>query len=175
MGTPRISVRGSKMDTRRLKRIGGLIEGYVATLLLTKAKDPRLKNVTITRAEITPDLKKARVFYSVLGGDEEKIAAETALKKAKGFVRASVGENLELRNTPEIVFIFDKNPGYAQKVEEILEVEKKRLSAADEENLQNSQESQNSQDPQASPSSPEPGSMLPESQKDHPSGEGALV
>jgi ribosome-binding factor A len=120
-------------NSRRRERVGGLIAGYVATLFVTKVKDPRLNSITVTRAEVSPDLKKAKVFFSVLGGVKERKAAETALKKATGFIRSKVGENLELRTTPEIVFIFDKNPAHAQRIFELLAEDKELREGASKE------------------------------------------
>jgi ribosome-binding factor A len=97
-----------------------LLKEAVAELLLRKSKDPRLQAVNITGVKMTADLKKALVHYSVLGGDEVKAATQAALVKAAGFVRASVGEKLGLKHTPEIRFEFDRNLEYAQHMVEIL-------------------------------------------------------
>lgn len=107
------------MSQRRLERMNELLKEAVAELLLRKSKDPRLQSVNITGVKMTADLKKAVVHYSVLGGDEVKAATKAALAKATGFVRASVGETLGLKHTPEILFEFDRNLEYAQHMAKI--------------------------------------------------------
>jgi ribosome-binding factor A len=96
--------------------MNSLIRAEIAELFLYKSKDPRLRPVTVTRALVSPDLRKARVFWSVLGGQGQVEAAEKALSKAKGFLRASLASRLELRNVPEITFELDRNPEYAQRM-----------------------------------------------------------
>jgi ribosome-binding factor A len=104
----------------RLERLNSLIAETVAELLLKKSKDPRLAPVTINRAEVAPNLQSARILYGVLGGDEERAAAEKALEKAKGFVRASLFEALSIKRIPQIRFELDRNAAHAARVSELL-------------------------------------------------------
>ncbi|MDR3155378.1 MAG: 30S ribosome-binding factor RbfA, partial [Deltaproteobacteria bacterium] len=108
------------MSERRLQKAASVIGDFVSSLFVTRVSDPRLRPISVTRAKVSADMRKAYIYYSVMGGDEEREAAEKALLKAKGFVRASLGSGLSLRHTPEVSFIFDRNPAYAQKVMEIL-------------------------------------------------------
>jgi ribosome-binding factor A len=106
--------------SRRLEKISRLIVAKVSELLLFKSNDPRLHKVNITRTIVSGDMKKAKVFYSVLGDQEAKKSAETALKKAAGFIRFHLADHLGLRVVPELAFVFDKNPEYAQHINELL-------------------------------------------------------
>ncbi|MDR1920149.1 MAG: 30S ribosome-binding factor RbfA [Candidatus Adiutrix sp.] len=108
------------MSQRRLEKMNELLKEAIADLLLRKSKDPRLKAVSVTGVKVTADLKKAVVHYSVLGGENEKAAIKKALIKASGFVRAAMGEHLQLKYTPEINFEFDRNLEYAQHMNELL-------------------------------------------------------
>lgn len=108
------------MSQRRLEKMNELLKETIAGLLLTKSKDPRLAAVNVTGVKVTADLKKAVVHYSVLGGEAEKQAVKAALDKARGFVRAAVGEGLCLKYAPEIKFEFDRNLEYAQHINEVL-------------------------------------------------------
>ncbi|MDR1037585.1 MAG: 30S ribosome-binding factor RbfA [Deltaproteobacteria bacterium] len=108
------------MGERRVKKAASVISDFVSSLFVTRISDPRLRALTVTRARVSPDMRRAYIYYSILGGDQEKAEAEKALKKARGFVRANLASGLSLRFTPEVVFVFDKNPGYAQRVMEIL-------------------------------------------------------
>ena len=109
------------MTSRRLEKMNELLKEAVALLLLRKSKDPRLKAVNVTGVRMTADLKRAVVFYSLLGGEAERAEASQALEKARGFVRAAAGGRLGLKYTPEIVFEFDRNPEYAQRMTELLD------------------------------------------------------
>jgi ribosome-binding factor A len=108
------------MTQRRLEKMNELLKETIAVLLLQKSKDPRLQRVNVTAVNMTADLKRAVILYSLLGGDEEKDAVRKALDRAIGFVRAAVGETLKLKYTPEIKFEFDRNLEYAQHMTEIL-------------------------------------------------------
>ncbi|MDR1313245.1 MAG: 30S ribosome-binding factor RbfA [Deltaproteobacteria bacterium] len=108
------------MGERRLRKAESVISGFVSNLFVTKVSDPRLRALNVTRSKVSPDMRRAYIYYSVMGGDEEKAAVEKALRKAKGFVRANLAKELSLRFAPEVVFLFDRNPGYAQRVMEIL-------------------------------------------------------
>ncbi len=108
------------MSQRRLEKMAGLLRETIADLLLRKSKDPRLKMISITGVKVTPDLKTARVFYSVMGGEAEKVEAAAALAKGAGFVRAAVGESLNLKYAPAVKFEFDRNLEYAQHINEVL-------------------------------------------------------
>ena len=108
------------MTQRRLEKMNELLRETVALLLLQKSEDPRLRHINVTKVKVTGDLKRAVVFYSLLGGDEDKAAARKALDRASGFVRALVGETLDLKFTPQIKFEFDRNLEYAQHMTELL-------------------------------------------------------
>jgi ribosome-binding factor A len=97
-----------------------VIAEYVSSLFVTRVSDPRLRPLNVTRAKVSPDMRRAYVYYSVLGGEDERASAEKALRKAAGFVRSSLGGALPLRHVPEVVFLYDRNPVYAQRVMEIL-------------------------------------------------------
>jgi ribosome-binding factor A len=91
-----------------------------AETFLLRSQDPRLNAINVTRAQISGDLKKALIFYSVLGGAEKEAQAKKALTQAKGYIRAQVGEGLGLKAVPELSFTFDRNPEYAQRLSRLL-------------------------------------------------------
>jgi ribosome-binding factor A len=108
------------MNRRRLEKMSELLRETVAEILLSKSKDPRLREVNVTGVRVTADLKRAVVRYSVLGGEEAKALAVETLGKAAGFVRTALGEILNLKYAPEIKFEFDRNLEYAQHMNELL-------------------------------------------------------
>src|SRR4030065_2164991 len=91
----------------RPARVAERIREEVSLILQNRVKDPGRGVVTITDVTITPDLKTARVHYSVLGGDEEKIAVRDALRRSKGVIRKQLGRTRQPRYSPEVAFLFD--------------------------------------------------------------------
>ena len=92
----------------------------MAQLLETKIKDPRLGFVTVTDARVTGDLQNASIFYTVLGGDDERAATAAALESAKGVIRSAVGKDLGTRITPSLEFILDGLPESALALDSLL-------------------------------------------------------
>ncbi len=96
--------------TRRTERINEEIRKEISDLLLREVKDPRLGAfITITEASVSPDLRHAKVFVSVLGSDEEWEKVHQGLKAASGFLRHELGSRISLRYTPEITFERDQS------------------------------------------------------------------
>jgi ribosome-binding factor A len=90
---------------RRLERLGGLLQQELSELLLREAKDPRLNRlVSITRVEISPDLRHARVHVSVMGSEEEKVSALEGLTAAAPFLRRELNNRITARRIPELSF-----------------------------------------------------------------------
>jgi ribosome-binding factor A len=89
-------------------------------MLEQKIKDPRLGFVTITDVRITGDLQNASIFYTVLGGEDERAASAAALESAKGLLRSSVGKEIGVRLTPSLEFVPDAIHETAAHLESIL-------------------------------------------------------
>lgn len=92
----------------------------IASTLLRSSKDPRVKLVTITGAQVSPDLKNARVYYTVLGDEDKREEVAQALDRAKGFLRRELGAHLELKSTPELRFIYDDTLDRGMRIENLL-------------------------------------------------------
>ena len=93
----------------------------IATFLAESAKDPRIIGfVTVTGVEITPDLRHAKVFVSVMGSDSEKEATFQGLDSTASHLRARVGRALRLRVAPEIQFREDDSVARAARIESLL-------------------------------------------------------
>jgi ribosome-binding factor A len=96
-------------------------------------KDPRLGFVTVTAVRVTPDLRHARVFVSVLGSDDEKTATMEGLKSATPVLRTELGHQIRMKFTPELVFELDTMADEAQRLQEILHrIEQEPQPPADE-------------------------------------------
>jgi ribosome-binding factor A len=109
-----------KKDSRRSQRVADVVRAELSRLILLEAHDKDLHLATITDVEMPPDLRSARVFYSCLGGDEEREKAAGALRRAAGFLRREVGQRCQLRYAPELHFIFDRSLERGARIEELL-------------------------------------------------------
>ena len=105
----------------RSHRVGDQILREISNLLLRKVKDPRLTGVTLTDVRMTKDLKRAYVYYSLFGQDEQKEQAQAGFESAKGFIRKEIGGKLHLKYVPDIQFRYDISLEYGQKMERLLE------------------------------------------------------
>ena len=90
------------------------------TMILRRVKDPRVSEafISVTSADCTPDLKFAKIYYSVMGGDQKEVAK--GLKAATGFIRRELARTLNLRITPELTFIADDSAAYGAHIASIL-------------------------------------------------------
>jgi ribosome-binding factor A len=85
-----------------------------------RLKDPGLGFVTITGVDTAPDLRSARVYYSVLGDDDQHAATEAALKRAGRRLRAVVGRRVRLKYLPELRFELDASIEQGMRMEQLL-------------------------------------------------------
>jgi ribosome-binding factor A len=109
-----------KKESRRSQRVADVVRAELSRLLLLEAHDPDLHKVTITDVEMPPDLKSARVYFSCLGGDDEREKADQALHRASGFLRREVGQRCQLRYAPELFFVADRSLEQGARIEELL-------------------------------------------------------
>ena len=94
----------------------------LADLIQRELKDPRVGFVTVTEVRMSPDLKHARVYVSVFEGEEEKKQESiTALQRAEGFLRHSLGRRLRLRYVPALRFVVDDTLDHSARIDELLE------------------------------------------------------
>ncbi|MBM4378898.1 MAG: 30S ribosome-binding factor RbfA [Deltaproteobacteria bacterium] len=106
---------------RRPDRVGAEIQAAIADLLTRgELRDPRIGYITLTGVKVSPDLRVARVFYSLIGNEERRKATAEGLEAARGFVRREVTARVKLRVSPEIFFSFDESLGEGDKIERLL-------------------------------------------------------
>ncbi len=91
--------------SQRTERVAELIQREVSSILRVDIHNPRIGFVTILSVDVTPDLKTARVYYSILGTDEEKKTTDIELRNSAKFVKKLVNERLSLRFAVDIRFI----------------------------------------------------------------------
>ena len=122
-------------DHARARRLADRIKVVTAEMVERGIKDPRLGFVTLTDVRLTPDLREAKVFYTVLGDETARADSDAALQSATGVLRAEIGKQCRLRFVPTLEFIADAVPESAAAIEELLaatraaDAEKARLAA----------------------------------------------
>ncbi len=95
------------MSTRRTARVASMIREVVSSAILTELRDPRIRNVTVLGAEVSPDLRHASVRVSVMGDEKTAALSMHGLNSARGYLQSRVGEYIKSRYTPEIRFVLD--------------------------------------------------------------------
>jgi ribosome-binding factor A len=96
------------MKSHRLARVAEVIREVASETILFGLQDPRVKNVTVTRAEVSADLQHAKVFVSIMGTPKEQELTMHGLRHAAGFVQSKLGGRLKTRFTPTVKFVLDE-------------------------------------------------------------------
>ena len=91
----------------RMERVAERVRVELSTLLTRTVRDPAVSAVTITHVSMTADLQLARIYYTVLDGSDRRDTAR-GLRRAKSYLRRLIGQRLQLRQVPELRFIFDE-------------------------------------------------------------------
>ncbi|HLG72443.1 MAG TPA: 30S ribosome-binding factor RbfA [Chloroflexota bacterium] len=107
--------------SRRTERVQSLIRHELGEIVQQELKDPRIEGlVSITTVLVTPDLRRARVYFSVYGAEEAEQHALEALTSAKMYLRHELGRRLRLRYAPDLDLHLDHSLAYADQVNRIL-------------------------------------------------------
>lgn len=114
----------------RRERLNESIKELLGELILTRIKDPRVGLVTITGVDVARDFTTAKVYFTVMGGDEEREESKKGLESAKNFLRKTIGRELKLRNTPDFRFVYDDSLDRSMVIEDAL----KKIQEEDEGN-----------------------------------------
>lgn len=108
------------MASRRIERLNEQIKREITEILRYEAKDPRIGAVTVMDVRTTADLSLARVYVSIMGGEEERAQALEGLRAAAPFIRTELGSRLTVRRVPELRFELDRTLDHAMRIEELL-------------------------------------------------------
>lgn len=107
--------------TRRTEKIGEQIREELSDILRREVRDPRLSDfITITQVDVSPDLKFAKVFVSIMGTQEQRKDSVTGLNSASGFIRKILGKRLTIRSVPELSFRHDESIERGSRILELL-------------------------------------------------------
>ncbi len=95
------------MKQHRIARVSEAIREVAAETILFELKDPRIKNVTVTKAEVSADLQKAKIYVSVMGTQKEQDLCMHGLKHSAGYLQSKIADRIQTRFTPTVTFIRD--------------------------------------------------------------------
>ncbi len=104
----------------KIERLNHAFQEEISMILMTEIKDEDIKFVTITGVDTTSDLSYAKVYFTVLDDSKREITLD-ALNNAASFIRGKLSERVEVRHTPELIFIYDTSIDYGKHIEEIIE------------------------------------------------------
>jgi ribosome-binding factor A len=108
------------MKQHRKERIAEVVREVAAETILFELRDPRVKLVTVTRAEVSGDLQHATVYVSVMGSEREQQLTLHGLTAAAGFIQSRLADRLQTRFTPVVKFVLDRGLKNAQEVTRLL-------------------------------------------------------
>jgi ribosome-binding factor A len=118
----------------RQKRLGELLKQEISELILREIKDPRIGFVSITEAEVSADLRYAKIYVSVLGSESERKGTMAGLRSATGFIRREIGSRLRLKYVPELNILYDTSIEHGAHILELIDsVVEKKPETSDEE------------------------------------------
>ena len=111
------------MTADRMRRVDEAMREVLSGAITSELKDPRVGFVTVTAVDTSPDLRLARVFVSVLGTDPVRRRSLDGLRSAHGYLQRRVAEELHLKHTPTIDFVYDDTLDRAQRIDQLIERE----------------------------------------------------
>ena len=117
------------MNSRRMAKASEAIRETVSTVVLFNLRDPRIKNVTVLSADVSPDLRAAKIYVSVMGDAKAQTLSMHGLDSARGFIQSKIADRLQTKNTPIIRFVLDPSVKKSIEVSRALQ-EADRLDAA---------------------------------------------
>jgi ribosome-binding factor A len=121
------------MPRSRMRRVNEAVREVVSAHIASDLKDPRVGFVTVTAVDTSPDLRRARVYVSVLGDDSERERALEGLASARGYLQAKIGEELQLKRTPTLTFEHDASIEHGARMSRLIdEVSRARPSGGEE-------------------------------------------
>ena len=111
------------MTADRMRRVDEAMREVLSGAITSELKDPRVGFITVTAVDTAPDLRQARVFVSVLGTESERRLSLDGLRSAHGYLQRRVADELHLKHTPTLDFVYDDSADRGQRIAELLERE----------------------------------------------------
>ena len=111
------------MAGERMRRVNEAVKEVLSTHIAGDLRDPRIGFVTVTSVETSPDLRRARVFVSVLGTEEERTASLAGLDASHGYLQSQVASELRMKRTPVLEFVYDDSIETGMRISGLLDEE----------------------------------------------------
>ena len=111
------------MTPDRMRRVDEAMREVLSAAITSELKDPRVGFVTVTAVDTAPDLRQARVYVSVLGSGGARRRSLEGLRSAHGYLQRRVADELHLKHTPTLAFVYDDTAERAQRIGELLDRE----------------------------------------------------
>ena len=108
-------------QSRRPQRLALQIQHEVSMMIFRDMKDRRVGFVTVTGVQMSPDLRNARVFVSLMGTEEEKKESLATLNHATGWIRHELGQRIRMKFLPDIVFQTDTSQDYGEHIDKLID------------------------------------------------------
>ena len=102
----------------KIDRLSNTVLEVLSKIIFEEVKNPLLKSVVLTSVSVTNDLSFAKVYFTCMNEDKDKVLAE--LNEAKGFLRGQLSQNIDMRHTPELIFEFDNSIEYGMNIERVI-------------------------------------------------------
>jgi ribosome-binding factor A len=109
------------MSSRRVQKAAEAIREVVSMAILTELSDPRVRDVTVTYVEVSPDLRYAKVHVSIMGDESRQKLSLRGLQSAAGFLQAKIAQKIDIRYTPKLSFLLDQGVKHSIAVAQILQ------------------------------------------------------
>ena len=109
-------------------RINGEVQKELSNIIHGEIKDPRIHEFTsVVGVEVAPDLKTCKVYISVLGDEEAQKNTLKGLKSAEGFIKTKLAKSVNLRNTPQLIFVMDQSIEYGVRISHLIDEVNKNI------------------------------------------------
>jgi ribosome-binding factor A len=97
------------------------IQQEVSLMIFRHMKDRRVGFVTVTGVKMSPDLRRAKVFISMMGSEDEKKESLETLNHAAGWIRHELGQKIRMKFLPDIVFLTDTSQDYGDRIDKLID------------------------------------------------------
>jgi ribosome-binding factor A len=109
------------MTSRRTQKAAQAIREVVSMAILADLKDPRIRDVTVTSVDVSPDMRQAKIHVSVMGDETKQQLSLRGLQNAAGFLQTKVAKRIDTRYTPRLAFVLDLGVKKSIEISQILQ------------------------------------------------------
>jgi ribosome-binding factor A len=108
------------MSSHRIDKVERLLKEEISLIFLQKMQEPEIGFLTITQVKVSPDLKQAKVYFSVLEKEKRELVLDKIQNKVK-FIRSELAHRISMKFTPELKFFLDDRLDYVEKIENLID------------------------------------------------------